>query len=272
MCTSRSIQRVAANLEDGARARLATSANKIRSTWRPCGCRSASIASRCRCRVCATTRPGRTPRPTAGNRRTATPDRRSPQAPARAAARAAATRSTARSRRGQARPHGRSCGSPERVTAATHGPRRCGRAGGTRPRRRPSCVAASAANTYLALIPQHQLPRHDSEQSVYLGEIDSARFRGTRNPHSIRELARQPCPKPPRAAELRSSKVLRTSSCVVMLCVSVIVVPSSHRSIGLDRRVWKPAMTGASRDPGTSANFRYTTSTDMTYPYVGITQ
>ena len=38
---------------------------------------------------------------------------------------------------------------------------------------------------------------------MYLGEIDSARFRGTRNPHSIRELARQPCPKPPRAAELR---------------------------------------------------------------------
>jgi hypothetical protein len=49
-----------------------------------------------------------------------------------------------------------------------------------------------------------------------------------------------------------------------MLCVSVIVVPSSHRSIGVDRRVSEPAMTGAARDPGTSANFRYTTSTDMT--------
>jgi hypothetical protein len=42
------------------------------------------------------------------------------------------------------------------------------------------------------------------------------------------------------------------------------VVPSSHRSIGVDRRVSEPAMTGAARDPGTSANFRYTTSTDMT--------
>jgi hypothetical protein len=49
-----------------------------------------------------------------------------------------------------------------------------------------------------------------------------------------------------------------------MLCVSVIVVLPLHRSIGVDRRVSKPAMTGASRDPGTSANFRYTTSTDMT--------
>jgi hypothetical protein len=46
------------------------------------------------------------------------------------------------------------------------------------------------------------------------------------------------------------------------------VVPSSHRSIGVDRRVWEPAMTGASRDPGTSANFRYTTSTDMTDPII----
>ena len=26
-------------------------------------------------------------------------------------------------------------------------------------------------------------------------------------------------------------------------------------------------MTGAKRDPGTSANFRYTTSTDMTLPW-----
>jgi hypothetical protein len=53
-----------------------------------------------------------------------------------------------------------------------------------------------------------------------------------------------------------------------MLCVSVIVV-LLHRSIGVDRRVSEPAMTGAARDPGTSANFRYTTSTDLTAVHAG---
>jgi len=38
-----------------------------------------------------------------------------------------------------------------------------------------------------------------------------------------------------------------------MLRLSVIVV-LLHRSIGLDRRVSEPAMTGADPDPGLSAN------------------
>jgi hypothetical protein len=48
-----------------------------------------------------------------------------------------------------------------------------------------------------------------------------------------------------------------------MLRSSVIVV-LLRRSIGVDRQVSEPAMTGVVHDPGTSANFRYTTSTDMT--------
>lgn len=57
-----------------------------------------------------------------------------------------------------------------------------------------------------------------------------------------------------------------------MLCMSVIVVLSLHRSIGVDRRVSEPAMTGAAPDPGPSTNFRYTTSTAMTPLVIAMTE
>ena len=41
---------------------------------------------------------------------------------------------------------------------------------------------------------------------MYLGQIDFQLVASIEKPHSIRELARQPCPRSPRAAELRYSE------------------------------------------------------------------
>ena len=104
--------------------------------------------------------------------------------------------------------------------------------------------------------------RHPVRGHLAMPGTDLRRHLGV---HQLRGDERHRLPKEVAAP---SSSVLRTSCCVVILCVSVIAVSPLHRSIGIDRRVSEPAMTGAERDPGTSANFRYTTSTDITSPGV----
>ena len=173
MCASSQTQRDAASFEEGARARLATSAKSTRSA----ACVAAlSFQQAAQGRIDPQASPEAVERVAPAQRARAEEvealgggERGCPGDPrARLRGSARASPRGARGRPCSRRPRGRSCRAPRCASASSRGPRRCARAAGSGRPSRPCCAAVSCAHTWTRRSHEERAKTSTPTLNVYL--------------------------------------------------------------------------------------------------------